>query len=417
VSRVLIDFITKYQILILSVALALMTYATAVRMVPEFEQLIWGADRNSAAVDLRMFHRNINLWFSGDPTFGKEFLVYPPASLMMLWPLVGWLDLEMTRWLWAISTVGALAVLIVVLGREVGAARPFHWAFVALLVLSAKATGQTIGNGQITLHVLAALVLGVLLLCRDSRGVGWDLSGAALVLFSLVKLNVAAPFFWLPLFARRRCWPAVVVIVGYVALTVIALSFGNHQAMEVATTWAASSAKTASKYGQGNLSMWLSVVGLGRYVPVAIVVSLGALGAWLFRYRNADLWLRIGVTAIFTRLWTYHYFYDDVLLLLAMIALLRVATDERWSDAHRALAGIVMLLLMCNSVALNPLQALMPLANVFRIGALVCLVYLTHKSLLLGDGWRTARGWGRVRDPRAGNPESGVGDEAVMLGD
>jgi hypothetical protein len=380
----IITFVTKHHMWLLGIAIVLMAYAAANRLLPEYRELVVGADTKSAAVDLLTFHRMTNTWFAGDGRIGIRNLVYPPASHVLLWPLVGWMDFATARWLWAVSISVAIVALIVIFGREIAARTPLQWAFVALLVLSMKPVGQTVGNGQISLHVLATVVLASLILGREARGVWRDVLGAACMLFALVKPNVSAPFFWIALFAPRRYWPALSVVVGYGLLTGFALLFRDHSTGHLASTWVATSANTASKFGQGNLSMWLSMLGLQKLIPAATIATLGAVGVWLYRYRKTDVWLRIGLTAVFTRLWTYHYFYDDILLLPTMISLLRVAKDERWGDADRVLAGGMFFLLMLNSVALNPLQTIMPLAPFFRVTALVVLGYLTHKSLRIG---------------------------------
>ena len=51
-----------------------------------------------------------------------------------------------------------------------------------------------------------------------------------------------------------------------------------------------------------------------------------ALGVWLYRHRRVDLWLQLGVIAVVARLWAYHRLYDDVLVVLALVALFRIAT-------------------------------------------------------------------------------------------
>jgi hypothetical protein len=58
--------------------------------------------------------------------------------------------------------------------------------------------------------------------------------------------------------------------------------------------------------------------------PAALAALMG-LGAWTFLHRRADLWLLLGVAAVVARLWTYHFVYDDVLILLPMLALYRLA--------------------------------------------------------------------------------------------
>jgi hypothetical protein len=44
------------------------------------------------------------------------------------------------------------------------------------------------------------------------------------------------------------------------------------------------------------------------------------------------LWLLLGVTALVARFWTYHRWYDDLLILLPMIALFRIAQQRPSAD-------------------------------------------------------------------------------------
>jgi hypothetical protein len=62
-------------------------------------------------------------------------------------------------------------------------------------------------------------------------------------------------------------------------------------------------------------------------VTVRGLVSCGiaGLGMWVFRHRHHDLWLQLGVTGLVTRFLSYHGWYDDLLILLPMIALYRIA--------------------------------------------------------------------------------------------
>ena len=55
--------------------------------------------------------------------------------------------------------------------RESKAITPLERVFVALMPLSMYATGATIGNGQLIIHLLPALLFGLLLLY--SRPSGW----------------------------------------------------------------------------------------------------------------------------------------------------------------------------------------------------------------------------------------------------
>ena len=66
----------------------------------------------------------------------------------------------------------------------------------------------------------------------------------------------------------------------------------------------------------------------GWRVPSTLldVVLLGLWGAWVHRHREADRWILLGATALFTRFWTYHRVYDDVLVFVGEVALFRIAT-------------------------------------------------------------------------------------------
>ena len=116
----------------------------------------------------------------------------------------------------------ALVWLVRIVVRESGAATRLERAFVALIPLSMYATGATIGNGQLTVHILPALLTGLLLLSQKRSGWGRDALAAALILLSLVKPAVSIPFFWIVLFVPGRLRPAILVTFGYVAVTFFA---------------------------------------------------------------------------------------------------------------------------------------------------------------------------------------------------
>ena len=62
--------------------------------------------------------------------------------------------------------------------------------------------------------------------------------------------------------------------------------------------------------------------------PASLLV-LFLLGCWTLRHRAGDVGLIFGVTAIVARFWTYHRVYDDLLILLPMVALFPIATPRR----------------------------------------------------------------------------------------
>ena len=140
--------------MLLRLAIAVMAVVALAWLGYEFWRLlcesppIWPTSP-SGAVDLKDRHAEVRLWFSGQPVYAvKHSAMYPPATYVMLWPLVGWLPLMPTRLLWAITTLAALAWLIYLLLRESGAETPLERLFVALMPLAIYATGATIEIGR-----------------------------------------------------------------------------------------------------------------------------------------------------------------------------------------------------------------------------------------------------------------------------
>jgi hypothetical protein len=86
----------------------------------------------------------------------------------------------------------------------------------------------------------------------------------------------------------------------------------------------------------------LAALGLKPWNPAASVLALLLLGCWIYRYRRADLWLLLGVTAIVARLWVYHRSYDDMLIILPMITLFRIAKSDGSKNGYDVLAGVIL---------------------------------------------------------------------------
>ena len=86
------------------------------------------------------------------------------------------------------------------------------------------------------------------------------------------------------------------------------------------------------------------------------------LGFWIYRHRDADLWVLLGVAAIVACFWTYHRSYDDVLL-LPMVALFLMA------KGGSSLAGVLLGAAVLLSLAPGGLFLLPPPLNtVYVVG-------------------------------------------------
>jgi hypothetical protein len=311
-------------------------------------------------------------------------LVYQPASFAVMWLLLGWASLSVTRWIWAATSLIMLAWLVRIVVRASGAATPLERWFIALIPLSMYATGACIGNGQLILHILPLLLSGILLLHKHPISWKRDLLAAVLIAVSLVKANIGAPFFWIVIFMPCRFRPAVLALSGYLVLTGLGLwcreapvqphvsrqkaeipvarmdettAKSGDQAPKEDSSVVQRISKMAAKSGEwaggrrvADLPIWLHRLGLGRWTLIASAAFFGLLGVWTWRNRRSDPWIQLGVTGFWTRFLTYHRWYDDLLMLPAMVALFRLAKGDP-SPSHRRWAGFLLALMLPAMIA------------------------------------------------------------------
>jgi hypothetical protein len=282
-------------------------------------------------IDLLMLRGWVLEWFGGAPATGH----YPPGSLTMLWPLIGWSPTT-ARWVWATASMAALAWMSWIVARESGATTGAERVFVGLWSWAMYATRGTLVNGQLGLVVLSLLITGVLG-ARRSRG-AWlhDTATAFALLGAFLKPATTIPFVPLIFIGVRSLRPVVFAALGYGAVTAIALALHDAAPFDALHTWAATVIASVAKqsgFGMyGNIHLWLTLLGLERWHTPASLTILVALVWWIARHRDADTWCLLGITAIVARMWTYHRIYDDTLLLLPMVALYRLTRDavDEW---------------------------------------------------------------------------------------
>jgi hypothetical protein len=241
--------------------------------------------------------------------------------------------------------------------------------------------------------------------------------GTLLMLGALIQPTIAAPFFWLILFRVRGYQPAVRVVGLYLLLTAVAVPFQlNAQRIEPPIAKADEPLSripppiNPSVLGQGNIGKspanpllrWFrkgvrgtyygSVKGgygsvhnllatpeLAQWNLLASLGILGALGLWIFLHRRVDLWLLLGVTAIVARVWIYHRWYDDLLLILPLITLCRLIKQPHFSPTIKTFAAILFhwlwIFLLAPGVLYTFANPQLPIA-IQVTGWLVTLVFL-----------------------------------------
>lgn len=95
----------------------------------------------------------------------------------------------------------------------------------------------------------------------------------------------------------------------------------------------------------GNVYAWLHAAGIDKGFAAVSLGILVALGAWTWRNRHADLWQLMAVAALTARMWAYYHHYDDVLILVAIVALWRWVSIEREAD-RVDLTGMLLIVLL-----------------------------------------------------------------------
>jgi hypothetical protein len=310
---------------LLVVAALLMAVQAPLRLGKAYYQVTAGSNW-ADAYDLRQFWRQSRQWFSGElPYRQNSSAVLPPASYAIMIGPLGWLGETTVRRLYAGASVVALAWLALLLVGASGARGALERTVIVLTVCAALATSMCVAVGQLSVFIVPALLVGHGLLAPARRSHLRYAAAALLVLACLVKPNLSAPFFWLLLLTPGTVVPAVATATGYAALTLFATSFQHAPLVEILGMWLARGADLGFRGGSTNLLIWLHGLGLGSWAFGGPLLAIAALGVWIARHRRADPWLLLGVTALVARLWTYHREYDDLIILLPMMALWRAS--------------------------------------------------------------------------------------------
>lgn len=323
-----------------------MAVLALMKLGEEFWRLI--LDTSSiGAIDLKFRYREVHRWFSGIPVY-TEFsgAVYPPASYAIFWPFLGWLNLKDARLLWAATSTITIVGLVYLVVKESNANTNLEKFFAGLIPVSMNSTGVAVGNGQPTPHQIIALLIGILLLRKRREGWLNDILASTLILLALVKPSVSAPFFWIVIFVSSSLRPAILVVLAYITLTLLAASFQEPGLLTLIHDWMARVSVIAEREGGGyaNLNTWLANLGMEQWSLLASFLALLSLGFWIYLHRHVDLWLLLSVSALVARLWTYHRWYDDLLILIPMIALFRIAKQEPSANGSGVIAGMLLAL-------------------------------------------------------------------------
>ncbi|MCX5966639.1 MAG: hypothetical protein NTV57_03140 [Cyanobacteria bacterium] len=353
------------------------------------------------AIDLHNRFRETRAWFLGRRVYGNLFpdAVYPPASYALFKIAFSSIRWRVVKIAWYILSLISVSVFSWQLVRHSLAQARHERIFIGLMPFAFYATGAALGNGQLVLFVLPLLLSSLLLLAQPLLSKRHLWIGSGLMVVALIQPTIAAPFFWLLLLRPPRFRPGAYVVSAYLALSAFAISFQLHafqrtghsvQPVRFVSQWArkAHGGTVAGSVlgGYGTVHNLLAYFHLSRLnMPVSVGILL-ALGAWIFRNRRADLWLLLGVTSIVARVWAYHRWYDDLLLLLPLIGLFRLTRLPQYGQLLKSLAALLfvwiwMFLLAPGVLYLLPSpQILIAIQVLGWLSALVFLVIVVERE-------------------------------------
>jgi hypothetical protein len=175
---------------------------------------------------------------------------------------------------------------------------------------------------------------------------------------------------------------------GYAALTLVASFFQSEPLLTQMLQWyerASHDAGFSSAQAHANIHSWLGGLGLqGLNLPVSLLI-LALLGLLLYIYNRSDVWIRLGMAAVVARFWSFHYRYDDMLLIIPLIALIRLVMRTGGATEGKGSAVLMMLLLGLSLLAPARLIFLAkPWSSLFESTQtliwLASLVYLAYRA-------------------------------------
>ncbi|HKA33015.1 MAG TPA: glycosyltransferase 87 family protein [Candidatus Binatia bacterium] len=347
----------------------------------------------------KIFHDLVPRWFAGLPVYAYSYLaVHPPATYALMWPVFGPLDADTARAVWIALSIAAIGALVLISVRESLADSADERLFAALMPVCMYAMFFTVRSGQLGVLLLPLLVGALTILKRHAPSWKRDAAAAMLLLIALVKPTVAAPFIWIALFLPGGLRPVLLASFGYAALTMIALGFQPQDPATLFREWQGRTEDLAATGGSANLHRSMTRFALESWLLPVSLILLASLGWWTHRNRKADLWLLIGVAAIFARFWTYHRQYDDVLLLLPAIALFRLTKHAQAGDGADVKSGVLLALIV--ATWLLPINLLTTRRFHFLVVAPIMLLWIATAIFL---AWQ-ARARERLRNS-TGVPE------------
>lgn len=274
--------------------------------------LAWGsyhAIRKSDDLKLRVLE--VASFVRGDDPYALPDMSYPPSAPLLLSPLIAPFGPLAVRIFWLALNLAALCAVcrsvIVLWGKDWP--RTLQIA-VVLTIIAAKPTRLGIGQGQFHL-IPTLLVLLAIEAARSKR----EIVAGLLLAFALVKPTMVVPF--LIYFALKGLWKTIgtAVLTQMIATLAVSLRLGISP-VRLMSEWVRN-ARLQTAAGvidvASLVARFAADLHVSPFLISAIVLLIGALIC--IRYRNqSDLGV-IGVCSFISCAFTYHRWYDLILLI------------------------------------------------------------------------------------------------------
>jgi hypothetical protein len=267
-----------------------------------------------------------------DHVLGPPDATYPPGALMMLLPL-GFLPRDTVALLWLFLNV----TLVFLVARELkmlACAEEVGWLFFLGLVAVWPAVSICIEREQFSL-----LCLYCILVAHRIHGRRPIVAGL-LYSLSLVKPSLAIPFLALPLLESdtgiaNKTRTLVTVVASQLTLFGAMCWMLRSNPSELIAGWL----RVAAYYRGGGYTVTEIINRLrldGTAADFALQIGV-LLGGIFLAYRSDDT-KKLTILAIISCIWTYHWKYDYVTLLIPAALLVATRVSWRWIADVAALA-------------------------------------------------------------------------------
>jgi hypothetical protein len=300
-----------------------------------------------------------------EPDLGvPKAVVYPPwaypTELLFHWPT----DWKVQAFYYAWVMAAGLTVVFAWTRREVitGPSGMSMAVPLAAIAVTSWASAIVVGNNPL---VVVPLLIGCYLLL----GRGEEVLAGAVLGGALLKPTLTGPFV-LILFLRGR-WRALASTTAYLILaSLLTWYLTATNPLEMLTQMFAASKQWVGE-GFGPVQYMIRSgmpAQSANVVTGTAVIAMGACALWTVR--NASLLAQFAVAAIIARFWSYHLYYDDAVMVFALVAFARETLGRNVTLAY---TGFV---LSCIGLWTPYRASLLLPVQMVQLGIWVVLAYL-----------------------------------------